>query len=303
MVSSVELKKQQIIERAKTLFLTRGFKSTTIQAIADECGMSKGAVYLQFSSKKEIFFGIVMETDEQVWQQVKNVRTQSIAPREKLLQILNIYFEFIHENRRLSELLIHEVGLQLSEEMLEQTEAMRFRWQNSIDESVKEVLGADYEQWKSDLGFTVTGLMECFHGFLLIGQVHITKESLTDYLMLLIDTMGPALQKAGFQPMINPASLESQTRKLADLESQRWTEIQTTLEHLKRCLDDACEGPSIPRSLNKIYVETYDLLHSECLSEAPNKAIVQGMLAGLRQVSEVSLPRQKLAMLMGVQTI
>ena len=47
-------KRLQILNSAKKLFLELGYKSTTIQSIATESGISKGAVYLYFKSKEAI---------------------------------------------------------------------------------------------------------------------------------------------------------------------------------------------------------------------------------------------------------
>ena len=48
-------KKEKIIKASIQLFAKKGFSSTTIQEIADECGISKGAFYLHFKSKEQLF--------------------------------------------------------------------------------------------------------------------------------------------------------------------------------------------------------------------------------------------------------
>jgi AcrR family transcriptional regulator len=44
-----------ILQAARKLFARRGFAATSIDDIADEAGVAKGAVYHHFSSKEEIF--------------------------------------------------------------------------------------------------------------------------------------------------------------------------------------------------------------------------------------------------------
>ena len=51
-----EARRQQILDAARDLFFDRGFEGTTIDEIAQRTEISKGAVYLHFPSKEEIYF-------------------------------------------------------------------------------------------------------------------------------------------------------------------------------------------------------------------------------------------------------
>lgn len=48
-------KEEKIIKAGLHLFAKNGFASTTIQDIANECNISKGAFYLHFKSKEGSF--------------------------------------------------------------------------------------------------------------------------------------------------------------------------------------------------------------------------------------------------------
>jgi AcrR family transcriptional regulator len=54
-----EQRKSQIIEAAITVFSKFGFSKTRMEDIAEESGLSKGALYLYFKSKDELFGGIL----------------------------------------------------------------------------------------------------------------------------------------------------------------------------------------------------------------------------------------------------
>ncbi|TMR11438.1 TetR family transcriptional regulator [Nonomuraea turkmeniaca] len=45
---------ERILEAARALFAARGYRATSMQAIADEVGISKAALYYHFDSKEEI---------------------------------------------------------------------------------------------------------------------------------------------------------------------------------------------------------------------------------------------------------
>jgi TetR/AcrR family acrAB operon transcriptional repressor len=50
-----ELTRQRIIDAARQVFLSRGVSSTSMEQIAAEAGVTRGAVYWHFSNKTELF--------------------------------------------------------------------------------------------------------------------------------------------------------------------------------------------------------------------------------------------------------
>ncbi len=60
-----EMQKEQtvaeILEVSETLFHEKGYENTSIQNIADKCGLSKGALYHHFKSKEEVLERICLK--------------------------------------------------------------------------------------------------------------------------------------------------------------------------------------------------------------------------------------------------
>lgn len=52
-------KRNLILENAKNVFVERGFKDVTMKDIIDASGISRGGLYLYFSSTKEIFLEVL----------------------------------------------------------------------------------------------------------------------------------------------------------------------------------------------------------------------------------------------------
>jgi AcrR family transcriptional regulator len=62
-----EANRARILTAARTVFGDRGFHGATIEEIADEAGLSNGAIYYNFDSKSDLFFELLKErTDERV---------------------------------------------------------------------------------------------------------------------------------------------------------------------------------------------------------------------------------------------
>ena len=298
----MDKKKQHLMETAKGLFFGQGFRKTTIQSIADAAGVSKGAVYLHFKSKKDIFFQIILQVEEQIWSQVQRIDgDRQSTDREKLIGIIEVHFDYLHENRLLTELLVHEVGLAMSEEMLQKTTAMRVRWQLLFNDNIGRMLEQPYRKFRADLGFSVVGLLEMFHASLVVDNLQIDKQVFTEFLLLLVDTMGPALGASGRPPMIRTDYLENREKTVRDLEQQRQTAIRKVLGDMESILARSVSPEAADQ--RAIFEESVHVLKRECFSDKPNAAVIQGMLAGLRTVAELALPRQRLAELMDVRLV
>lgn len=50
--------RDDLVEAAERLFVQRGFHATSVDAVADEAGYTKGAVYSNFAAKEDLFFAV-----------------------------------------------------------------------------------------------------------------------------------------------------------------------------------------------------------------------------------------------------
>jgi AcrR family transcriptional regulator len=53
-----EQRREEILRAAETCFTERGYHGTTIDHIAERCGLSKGAIYWHFPGKRELFLAL-----------------------------------------------------------------------------------------------------------------------------------------------------------------------------------------------------------------------------------------------------
>lgn len=60
-----EQKKQYILEKARKVFMEKGYKNVTMKDIVEACDISRGGLYLYFDSPKAVFMEVLnMETEE-----------------------------------------------------------------------------------------------------------------------------------------------------------------------------------------------------------------------------------------------
>ncbi|MFH2076862.1 MAG: helix-turn-helix domain-containing protein, partial [Pseudomonadota bacterium] len=56
-----ESRKNAILKAARKLFFEKGFRSVTVESIARKADLSKGSIYLYYSSKEEIYSQILLK--------------------------------------------------------------------------------------------------------------------------------------------------------------------------------------------------------------------------------------------------
>jgi len=56
---------RKILESARTVFYRKGFLNVTMQDIIDECGISRGGIYLYFTSVDEIFQEVIRQRNKE----------------------------------------------------------------------------------------------------------------------------------------------------------------------------------------------------------------------------------------------
>lgn len=68
---SAPARRQQILDEARRLFLTRGYDATTVEDILAAVGIAKGTLYHHFASKEAILEAIVLRTSGEIAERVE----------------------------------------------------------------------------------------------------------------------------------------------------------------------------------------------------------------------------------------
>jgi AcrR family transcriptional regulator len=86
--------RQQVITAARELFLTRGYHRTTLSAVVEAAGFTKGAVYSNFTSKAELALAVVEEIERENVEQLAEAFQGATDPAERA-QLLTTWGETI----------------------------------------------------------------------------------------------------------------------------------------------------------------------------------------------------------------
>jgi AcrR family transcriptional regulator len=79
--------RDKIIHKSAELFLTFGFKSVTMDDIANEMGISKKTIYVHFTNKTKLVEAVTFELFETICDGIDGICDASINPIEELYDI------------------------------------------------------------------------------------------------------------------------------------------------------------------------------------------------------------------------
>jgi len=101
-----ENRKSSILKAARKLFFERGFKSVTVESIARKAELSKGAVYLYFKSKDEIYSQILLDDVDKFHRKVADLFNEGGKASDMLFCLSSTYVDFFLRDRELFRILM-----------------------------------------------------------------------------------------------------------------------------------------------------------------------------------------------------
>lgn len=130
----------EILDAAMKAFAEKGFAATRMDDIAAAAGVTKGTIYLYFSSKEDVFKSLARQTVGQVLADVgQRMASASGDPREQIRTILSTIDAILHASDRvaLPKIIISESG--------NFPELARF-WRTEVIDKAMALLAEAYER-------------------------------------------------------------------------------------------------------------------------------------------------------------
>jgi len=78
------VRRQQFLEAAFTLFMKKGYRSTTTEDIARSVGLTKGALYFHFKNKEELLLEVVRGLSQRVLGSIRKLPDKKATPAKIL---------------------------------------------------------------------------------------------------------------------------------------------------------------------------------------------------------------------------
>ena len=87
-------RRAQILRAARAVFVERGFLAARVEDVAKRAGLSKGAVYFYYSSKRALFLALVREEQEATYSFLDDAEHDPRPAAVKLLDLGRKYVEY-----------------------------------------------------------------------------------------------------------------------------------------------------------------------------------------------------------------
>lgn len=81
--------RERLVTAAHGLWLDRGFDASTVAAIAETAGVSKGTFYFYFLRKEDLLLHLALETSARAWQDWERLRDGETSTEETLHRLID----------------------------------------------------------------------------------------------------------------------------------------------------------------------------------------------------------------------
>lgn len=266
------------------LFSTKGSSATSMQEIAEACGMSKGSLYLHFKSKEELEQSLFDYCYQMLLDHLTQVELQQgLTPREKLRRQIIVMLELVLELR---EFLImqfqdwHKNGTPYKEPA--SVKAHNSKLLRHGKNKLEAIYGPMIEPYTGDLLTIAYGMVGMYIRLLFEPHVSASPEQMASHLMDLLDLAAQHQLSNRPEPLISEEALRLMTEGAPgslDLQQHPIIAVKRLRDHLSAITDADRQQEAL---------ETLQILEREILELRPRRAIIKGMLANLAAIPELA---------------
>ncbi|WP_445492408.1 TetR/AcrR family transcriptional regulator [Niallia sp. 03133] len=279
-------KEKMIIYSALKLFAQKGYSSTSIQEIANDCGISKGAFYLYFKSKDSLLFAILHYYYDEIISMFESISQKDISDRDKFVQQTTYLFDNALKHKDFIIMQAREQAIPLNESI----RALMLQMQSDLHQyslrCLYSIYGEKYKDFVFDLLIMYEGFTHSFLKLLILDKNEIDTKNVAEYLLRRMDSIVKEinqevplltenyLQRLLIKPKIN--FMVKDTKIILEI-----------LEQIRVVIED------YP---NKEELEvTLEVLQAEINKDHPRIPIIQGMLSNLSEYDQLKKYQKEIA--------
>ncbi len=258
-------KKEKIIKTSIHLFAKKGFASTTIQEIASECGISKGAFYLHFKSKEalllsacEYYIGMSMKKMKKIEEDLAEK-----PPKEVLKKQIGAQFEDFRDHKDFIVLLLTENIIPENQEIKQYFYKVTAETDKLYRSALLASYGKEIERYVADLSIMARGIVHSYMNVMVFnGELSIDAEEISAFLIERLDDLVQGLIHSTLNPIVP-----------IDIFRLMPAGKEQLLEDIRKVKENSTLPEDIAVSL--------DVIAEELSQDKPRKPIMKGMLSNL----------------------
>jgi AcrR family transcriptional regulator len=278
-------KKKQILKTALQLFSTKGISSTSMQEIAEYCGMSKGSLYLHFKSKEELEQSIYLYCEGMIRDSVMQVEQEHLlTPKEQLHKQVEVLLNRLEELREFAIMQLHDQHMggkkPAISQCLREKHIHAFNW---FHHKLVQIYGEDISPYTMDLTMIMTGMLTGYIRALMIPGLPLNVHRMAEHLIHLLDDVAASTLRDQREPLISIHVWSKWVEQfMANPDKPRHPLMVT------KQMKDQLKDIAMDESSREFALESIQIVEKELLELEPRKAILVGMMSNLEQIQELA---------------
>ncbi|MBU5352639.1 TetR/AcrR family transcriptional regulator [Paenibacillus barcinonensis] len=278
-------KRKLIITTALKLFSAKGSAATSMQEIAELCGMSKGSLYLMFKSKEELEASTLEYCVYVLIDEMSQIEHEtSLTSRERLHKQIEALLTHVAELKEFLRVQMRSMMMddeqQRKENCTPQQRDIEIRTLHWFKSKLEDLYGPEIEPYTIDLVMLTHGLFLSYVKIWFTEMPSLTVNKMATNLLQMIDYAAAGYLQQHPVPLF---PLEQWPAWVA--EAQPDSAIPRHPVHiLKQMQDIASRELPAGQSRNDV-LETIAILRQEIMEFSPRRAIILGMMRNLEGIA------------------
>ncbi|WP_110926381.1 TetR/AcrR family transcriptional regulator [Bacillus massiliglaciei] len=267
-------KKKLIINEAVKLFGTKGYHATSVQEIAERCGMAKGSFYNYFKSKEELvvsIFKYYVNEYREVFAEIE-ARTD-LDGREKLIKQMKFQINQLEMHSDWIKMMLREQMMYINEELDQFLQHVHYLSLKRSNERIAEIYPDLPAQFIPDCTIILDSLFNGYISFLFLKPDSLDQSRIPSYILNRMDAVVRGLQETD-EPLLKAGFYHEFLRETSLSEEAVLDLIEEAAENAEK----AEKGEKAAESLR--------MLKTEFSKQEPNAVILESLLLFLEQQAQ-----------------
>ncbi|MBY8911336.1 TetR/AcrR family transcriptional regulator [Bacillus sp. YC2] len=288
-------KEKLIIEAAIKLFARKGYKSTSVQEIADECKISKGAFYIYFPSKEALLLSMLNYYYDKTFTRITTIQTEGDSPRAAYQKQLAVFYESILAHQDFITVQMKDGSLPYTEEVAQCGKRIRRSILQFHIDSLLNIYGEKVEPYTAELCFLIEGINQIYLEYILLTGRTVQPAALADTVIHRVDDMVNGMADRRDEPFI---SLDEASSLFGPLHNGQPDPLsKSILQTLRASIS------TMDKSQASEFTESLEILEAEMKKKSPKLAIIKGMILNLKESELLAENAEQLSYLLKQQFI
>lgn len=285
-------KKMNIIETGMRLFAIKGYHSTSIQEIATESGISKGAFYLYFQSKEDFISTAIHHFNAQITGRMEKVQQGNFPPKESLAKQITVLMDYIYKYKDFIIMHIREnisIG-ENTDKLIKHMKIHNYHW---MRRNIINIYGDKVNEILIDAVILLEGMMDGYFKWIVIENVHMDRDRIGLFLVRRLDDVVRSMLEQKDEALVTIQQIPPAYVSLLNMD------VTETFSLLKEKLQTLNLDQEKTDQLKTVT----EALEMEAVKSEPQPVMIQGLLAHFEKVPELQEECKQLAEIMHVELL